>query len=159
MISARFQSTRPPARTRHHFIIKIFFFYVSIHASSREDATYTSHNQTSKSLFQSTHTPARTRHGQGRINTKLSGFNPRVLAGGRDETIIITPAATRFQSTRTRGRTRQCNKQTCNTCGVSIHASSREDATLRKPFYIMCGSFNPRVLAGGRDRCISFYFK
>ena len=58
-------------------------------------------------------------------------FNPRVLAGGRDLLQWLSDPA---------------NK-------VSIHASSREDAT---PFIILINtksSFNPRVLAGGRDGC------
>ena len=34
---------------------------------------------------------------------------------------------------------------------VSIHASSREDATSRIVAFLVLISFNPRVLAGGRD--------
>ena len=40
---------------------------------------------------------------------------------------------------------------TLNELRVSIHASSREDATIRKPPRIGTARFNPRVLAGGRD--------
>ena len=37
---------------------------------------------------------------------------------------------------------------------VSIHASSREDATIEMPVYLCDLRFNPRVLAGGRDPLI-----
>ena len=59
----------------------------------------------------------------------LIRFNPRVLAGGRDER-------------GTAGHTPR---------GVSIHASSREDATYQIDVCEALGGFNPRVLAGGRD--------
>ena len=103
---------------------------VSIHASSREDAT-----------------------GSRRLILSNLSFNPRVLAGGRDGEFEDSALVWR----------------------VSIHASSREDATQdaikstidwlfqstrprgrtrrggSAPFF--CGArFNPRVLAGGRDR-------
>ena len=56
-------------------------------------------------------------------------FNPRVLAGGRDVQRLLHVAKKR----------------------VSIHASSREDAT-KYPLVDFDGKrFNPRVLAGGRD--------
>ena len=64
----------------------------------------------------------------------ITGFNPRVLAGGRDEIYAQGNA----------------------TDDVSIHASSREDATLIAQNYLMLFCFNPRVLAGGRD--FSFHF-
>ena len=80
---------------------------VSIHASSREDAT-------------SSVVP---------VPAILSGFNPRVLAGGRDKLGFALAMVTR----------------------VSIHASSREDATSLLPPMTGSNSFNPRVLAGGRD--------
>ena len=58
-----------------------------------------------------------------------SSFNPRVLAGGRD---LLEDRANAHQA-------------------VSIHASSREDATFNRPRQPVSKSFNPRVLAGGRD--------
>ena len=84
---------------------------------------------------------------------RLISFNPRVLAGGRDHKVIL------------------CYEK----CNVSIHASSREDATVfsglrRAPALFQSTrprgrtrliilrlvfrglSFNPRVLAGGRDQ-------
>ena len=56
-------------------------------------------------------------------------FNPRVLAGGRDYDRIFDEIDHAFQSTRPRGRTRRVVY--CDTVQeyVSIHASSREDAT------------------------------
>ena len=56
-------------------------------------------------------------------------FNPRVLAGGRD---CLDDLFFRIQH-------------------VSIHASSREDATNFDIADDDPRSFNPRVLAGGRD--------
>ena len=56
-----------------------------------------------------------------------------------------------FQSTRPRGRTRRTFLRPRKTRGVSIHASSREDATNNRQQISEWTSFNPRVLAGGRD--------
>ena len=57
-----------------------------------------------------------------------------------------------FQSTRPRGRTRQAQYHLLSSgTGVSIHASSREDATRPVCRRNRRRSFNPRVLAGGRD--------
>ena len=82
------------------------FAGVSIHASSREDAT-------SGNPFRNA----------------SHGFNPRVLAGGRDMRYKVSSDRFLFQSTRPRGRTR------------------------RKvmPIIVRSNCFNPRVLAGGRD--------
>ena len=109
-----------------------------------------------------------------KLLTKLPSFNPRVLAGGRDIFTDMTFFPFLFQSTRPRGRTRHVdNYKRCNH-SVSIHASSREDATiLPESFFTSMQfqstrprgrtrpvsgfqihrpvSFNPRVLAGGRD--------
>ena len=170
-----FQSTRPRGRTRPNSTGFFNGYSVSIHASSREDATL--HN--------------------GKI-TRTRRFNPRVLAGGRDVSqyttllfkIVSIHASSRedatvclrillnpylFQSTRPRGRTRQVSKHFGIVPSVSIHASSREDATKfrllprdgsmafqstrpRGRTRLCCGKscsrqacFNPRVLAGGRD--------
>ena len=125
---------------------------VSIHASSREDAT------------------RRNR----RPRAAGAGFNPRVLAGGRDRRLRSQWRSAAFQSTRPRGRTRlAASSDSSRACGfnprvlaggrdtlpfsgdnydsVSIHASSREDATGKTSPPICPISFNPRVLAGGRD--------
>ena len=56
-----------------------------------------------------------------------------------------------FQSTRPRGRTRLPGLINRLIKKVSIHASSREDATSRFPLIRARRCFNPRVLAGGRD--------
>ena len=169
---------------------------VSIHASSREDATRkvwrlpasmgfnprvlaggrdnaktaTHRNGT----FQSTRPRGRTRREHLAHKVSEPGFNPRVLAGGRDKRfeeqivhkrfqstrprgrtrrsrVVNLPVSSSFQSTRPRGRTRQDNTMFDKAFCVSIHASSREDATILA-FHFHCRTcFNPRVLAGGRD--------
>ena len=105
--SYRFQSTRPRGRTR---LLCEWFdpsFEVSIHASSREDATTLVIDGEVFIRFQSTRPRGRTRLPVF-SGTKISYcFNPRVLAGGRDADCI----AKRIKRS------------------VSIHASSREDAT------------------------------
>ena len=63
---------------------------------------------------------------------RLSGFNPRVLAGGRDSVTPHPSLSSPFQSTRPRGRTRPM---------VFL-------------FFLQEWGFNPRVLAGGRDNTI-----
>ena len=104
---------------------------VSIHASSREDATCpvirTKQPDSGfnprvlaggRDVFRHFRTPDHT------------GFNPRVLAGGRDHNGGIGFYLLRFQSTRPRGRTRPLRiPQQIHIRSVSIHASSREDAT------------------------------
>ena len=81
---------------------------VSIHASSREDATYPIRQALKKSQFQSTRPRGRTRQKTIPAIIRIFGFNPRVLAGGRDRYCYECMA--KFE--------------------VSIHASSREDATI-----------------------------
>ena len=102
---------------------------VSIHASSREDATHAPLILMLKIMFQSTRPRGRTR---------------QPLRGDYRGDY-------RFQSTRPRGRTRRVSDCFTLKWDVSIHASSREDAT---SYLLNCTaqiSFNPRVLAGGRD--------
>ena len=104
---ATFQSTRPRGRTRltpDYF--KFYRSYVSIHASSREDATTGITLVKFLNLFQSTRPRGRTRRNRHAFHTfdkvsihassredatvitrwfpAISCFNPRVLAGGRD---------------------------------------------------------------------------
>ena len=172
--AVRFQSTRPRGRTRpvntetsnvsHCFNPRVLaggrdakiyptivYGGVSIHASSREDATF----------IRSKRKP-------------IWCFNPRVLAGGRDlssadciaKRIVSIHASSRedatstssipfikflFQSTRPRGRTRRRKRSDSDAPDVSIHASSREDATGFFGAFPSSARFNPRVLAGGRD--------
>ena len=83
-----------------------------------------------RAWFQSTRPRGRTRlHGRHRLSDQAC-FNPRVLAGGRDQLRAALPGIIR----------------------VSIHASSREDATFAIISYEIRTCFNPRVLAGGRDK-------
>ena len=58
---------------------------VSIHASSREDATRKFRSSSHFSMFQSTRPRGRTRRCRHNRLLNPTGFNPRVLAGGRDE--------------------------------------------------------------------------
>ena len=104
-----------------------------------------------KYQFQSTRPRGRTRRTRFMNFTKSSGFNPRVLAGGRDTTYSAERRDKPFQSTRPRGRTRRYSGRCKRASGVSIHASSREDATTSSALYDRGRCFNPRVLAGGRD--------
>ena len=125
-----FQSTRPRGRTRHNLIWNEWFRDVSIHASSREDATcypLITGNESIVSIHASsredaTNSPFYQSHDQS--------FNPRVLAGGRDTPRLFGHSPNRFQSTRPRGRTRPLAVCHNPRCLVSIHASSREDATV-----------------------------
>ena len=111
-------------------IIRAPFAGVSIHASSREDATDMIFRNGFKIPFQSTRPRGRTRLPVTAIMVSGNSFNPRVLAGGRDFAPLLQ----------------------LQFSGVSIHASSREDATIAKsPLLIIEPCFNPRVLAGGRD--------
>ena len=128
---------------------------VSIHASSREDATYAEAGYDFVIPFQSTRPRGRTRPAILSIKFCPDGFNPRVLAGGRDTWRPTNPRRLRFQSTRPRGRTRLALDSHLHRCRVSIHASSREDATKAIASSAESKSFNPRVLAGGRDEIFS----
>ena len=151
----RFQSTRPRGRTRQHidyqgadlwsFNPRVLaggrdfakssrncFFFVSIHASSREDATIFHSKPNKRKRFQSTRPRGRTRQILMYSILRIGGFNPRVLAGGRDQGITIYDTPIQFQSTRPRGRTRRAPQGHFRNGHVSIHASSREDATAKR---------------------------
>ena len=105
-----------------------------------------------KLLFQSTRPRGRTRLDFTGATIQNSGFNPRVLAGGRDvmtgvdsqekvfqstrprgrtrpSGLFFIMSSKMFQSTRPRGRTRHARTHLAHSLSVSIHASSREDAT------------------------------
>ena len=127
--SRQFQSTRPRGRTRLYIVAALPRLLVSIHASSREDATRKPGQTGEAEWFQSTRPRGRTRHVSGSMQFQIRCYNPRVLAGGRD------------------GENRRHDAQVV----VSIHASSREDATLYSELHKHNFRFNPRVLAGGRD--------
>ena len=126
-----FQSTRPRGRTRRRRGHISRSHPVSIHASSREDATVSKFVIVAYVQFQSTRPRGRT----------------RLKDASHSCTVPL------FQSTRPRGRTRQAIPDTFRRITpVSIHASSREDATgNRKRQVVQLHGFNPRVLAGGRD--------
>ena len=106
--SDTFQSTRPRGRTRQDDTMLDKRLSVSIHASSREDATRKIQKLPNRCLFQSTRPRGRTRQCRNRLNLHKLSFNPRVLAGGRDNDTLPSVLGNR----------------------VSIHASSREDATV-----------------------------
>ena len=130
VIAVQFQSTRPRGRTRlYGGYTSDYQSVVSIHASSREDATSSPAFTLVPIVFQSTRPRGRTRplcHNSRQIE---ACFNPRVLAGGRDS--AKTASEVKYN--------------------VSIHASSREDATKTLTSISSKLGFNPRVLAGGRD--------
>ena len=102
-----FQSTRPRGRTRHLYFQlllhqncfnprvlaggrdlcvdhRLLMITVSIHASSREDATASAASLNSANAFQSTRPRGRTRRTTFKSYRADTCFNPRVLAGGRD---------------------------------------------------------------------------
>ena len=129
--------------------------------------------------FQSTRPRGRTR-----LNTRFPMpssfcFNPRVLAGGRDVfhlQALLFHHVSIHASSREDATPEQCgnklripvsihassredatsSESAESVCGtVSIHASSREDATSKDERGISALGFNPRVLAGGRDRQVT----
>ena len=102
-----FQSTRPRGRTRRSKALSAAEVSVSIHASSREDATMGAHCDRLEKLVSI--------HASSREDATSSGYT-RASFGV-------------FQSTRPRGRTRQSGESVKRRIIVSIHASSREDAT------------------------------
>ena len=57
-------------------------------------------------MFQSTRPRGRTRRALYKLDLFTDSFNPRVLAGGRDQHVCKRDALDWFQSTRPRGRTR-----------------------------------------------------
>ena len=125
---------------------------VSIHASSREDATSYDPERKVFIMFQSTRPRGRTRLPLSSGRREPTSFNPRVLAGGRDRRDCFTVAETMFQSTRPRGRTRLRN----NFYPIFnlLFQSTRPRGRTRRRIVMMlfkAASFNPRVLAGGRD--------
>ena len=82
----------------------------------------------------------------------LFRFNPRVLAGGRDG-IRRKRKVTRCVSIHASSREDATDLPGFGflNAPVSIHASSREDATIWRSRHQVYTCFNPRVLAGGRD--------
>ena len=148
---------------------------VSIHASSREDATLSLIVPYSPQWFQSTRPRGRTRHTDTLPSAPDNRFNPRVLAGGRDAkrkeenferdvsihassredatTFLRIPVIkTMFQSTRPRGRTRPLRPWMfgiCRSFNPRVLAGGRDLSRARMLLVTLC--FNPRVLAGGRD--------
>ena len=153
---------------------RLIIYKVSIHASSREDATSLSLIPFRASSFNPRVLAGGRDDGNRAYITSQIRFNPRVLAGGRDKLAVMVLVMTLFQSTRPRGRTRpgkivpwikplvsiHASSREDATCrhehharkvSVSIHASSREDATPGPGRIHTARCFNPRVLAGGRD--------
>ena len=155
-----FQSTRPRGRTR---LVTVPIIAIIL-------------------LFQSTRPRGRTRPGgravggcppgfnprvlAGGRDTRLSfrtlslsGFNPRVLAGGRDTGVRRKVITRMFQSTRPRGRTRQIfvPKPLIPNCfNPRVLAGGRDSLSFRRFQADFC--FNPRVLAGGRDSADSIRY-
>ena len=126
----KFQSTRPRGRTRQPRMLQIEYLFVSIHASSREDATLQRKRKTQKLLFQSTRPRGRTRQAEVLRPATPVGFNPRVLAGGRDTVAGSLSDINRSFNPRVLAGGRDGDfREHQQAVIVSIHASSREDAT------------------------------
>ena len=104
----RFQSTRPRGRTRLSTMAAVpsynVFQSTRPRGRTRRDVTLFMRGITP---FQSTRPRGRTRLWTSCSWFAVAGFNPRVLAGGRDMRLMksILPHCG-FQSTRPRGRTR-----------------------------------------------------
>ena len=170
-----FQSTRPRGRTRRGYIVIVSghngfnprvlaggrdsvpsrncaYTSVSIHASSREDATFVIGYLENLKRFQSTRPRGRTRLDHAGTH---SGIEVSIHASSREDATqffqFLFPEVV-FQSTRPRGRTRPVLDPCLEDGSVSIHASSREDATDPLAVVLVGQGFNPRVLAGGRDQ-------
>ena len=80
------------------------------------------------------------------------GFNPRVLAGGRDDDPFAEKNGVRVSiHASSREDATSGLRYGLRITVVSIHASSREDATMGIDAPYLSAHFNPRVLAGGRD--------
>ena len=125
----KFQSTRPRGRTRRHcsFLREPSTSFNPRVLAGGRDMIAPNLNQIVE--FQSTRPRGRTRQNFLDALTHATSFNPRVLAGGRDILFRAFLMGIKFQSTRPRGRTRQLDSSFQGGRGVSIHASSREDAT------------------------------
>ena len=103
---------------------------VSIHASSREDATWRLSVKEAEAGFQSTRPRGRTRHKLAVLIRMLESFNPRVLAGGRDIILFSLKIIKICFNPRVLAGGRDMLHDSCaESHRVSIHASSREDAT------------------------------
>ena len=106
--ACRFQSTRPRGRTRRRF----------------------GGSSVRHIVFQSTRPRGRTRPGTPATVTPPTGFNPRVLAGGRDNTKTPWSLNRTFQSTRPRGRTRHA--ACASFCCVWFQSTRPRGRTRRK---------------------------
>ena len=147
-----FQSTRPRGRTRLFFRLisaEHLSFNPRVLAGGRDTLPFSGDNWDSVSI----HASSREDATSGDITPKWArSFNPRVLAGGRDNYSPEQPQCHQFQSTRPRGRTRR-NSTPGPFCGQGFNprvlAGGRDHIVAFRARFE--GSFNPRVLAGGRD--------
>ena len=144
-----FQSTRPHGRTRQINHDKLEAIKVSIHASSREDATFLFMASPFLSVFQSTHPHGRTRQMRTHNGRESIGFNPRVLTGGRDKIFQLPAIFELFQSTRPHGRTRPVPIYNINPGASRVLTGGRDSRRIVRTEPQR--GFNPRVLTGGRD--------
>ena len=171
-----FQSTRPRGRTRlrkwarfstitgfnprvlaggrdFKNFTSVMLVVVSIHASSREDATLSSIACIAARVFQSTRPRGRTRQ---LANLPVSSSKVSIHASSREDATHLPPNPGYKNDVSIHASSREDATCACRPdlpAGlVSIHASSREDATcLWHGAPEPAPSFNPRVLAGGRD--------
>ena len=159
--SCEFQSTRPRGRTRHADpCVYHGGEIVSIHASSREDATALAVCHNPRCLV-SIHASSR-EDATSMINPVAPFYlfqSTRPRGRTRLDSCAYVARYIMFQSTRPRGRTRPLLTSSAKAKSVSIHASSREDATNLVLMLRGMSCFNPRVLAGGRDFARLFRFR
>ena len=126
---------------------------VSIHASSREDATRDYTLVPGDFVFQSTRPRGRTRRfqrldiGSQRVSIHASSREDATSDQGIDLGVVGVSIHASSREDATIGHWIDIL-----TRAVSIHASSREDATNQGQRGVLRDSFNPRVLAGGRDK-------
>ena len=148
----QFQSTRPRGRTRQYHTMLNKRLRVSIHASSREDATAATSVTLIKLLFQSTRPRGRTR--QSAVIDRKE-FIVSIHASSREDATLCVfgvMKSLKFQSTRPRGRTRRVNKWVLLRQCLFQSTRPRGRTRLRFRRYVKRrNGFNPRVLAGGRD--------
>ena len=131
----------------------VMLVVVSIHASSREDATLSSIACIAARVFQSTRPRGRTRQ---LANLPVSSSKVSIHASSREDATHLPPNPGYKNDVSIHASSREDATCACRPdlpAGlVSIHASSREDATcLWHGAPEPAPSFNPRVLAGGRD--------
>ena len=125
---------------------------VSIHASSREDATRFLRLKCLIGMFQSTRPRGRTRPPW---KTPYQLWQVSIHASSREDATVFqlyVACGNKFQSTRPRGRTRPLASQLSAFAWLFQSTRTRGRTRLScTPMRLKSAGFNPRFLAGGRD--------